>query len=71
MSCICKILFLHLFSTQYRVICKISLHEASEFEGSLKLEATGYPLAYVAAKLALGHDLVQLRKVPSSGAKGR
>ena len=24
-------------------------------------QATGYPLAYVAAKLALGHDLVQLR----------
>ena len=29
---------------------------------SLKAQqATGYPLAYVAAKLALGHDLVQLR----------
>ena len=28
---------------------------------ALASKATGYPLAYVAAKLALGHDLVQLR----------
>ena len=30
---------------------------------ALASKATGYPLAYVAAKLALGHDLVQLRTV--------
>ena len=28
---------------------------------ALASKATGYPLAYVAAKLALGHDLVSLR----------
>ena len=29
--------------------------------GALASKATGYPLAYIAAKIALGHDLVSLR----------
>merc|ERR1712190_356226 len=45
-------------SSKYVIIeCNPRLSRSS----ALASKATGYPLAYVAAKLALGHDLVSLR----------
>lgn len=44
-------------SSEFRAEARLSRSSA------LASKATGYPLAYVAAKLALGHDLVQLRSL--------
>jgi len=45
-------------SEQY---CIIEVNARLSRSSALASKATGYPLAYVAAKLALGHDLVTLR----------
>jgi len=45
-------------SDQFRII---EVNARLSRSSALASKATGYPLAYVAAKLALGHDLVQLR----------
>ena len=41
--------------------CIIEVNARLSRSSALASKATGYPLAYVAAKLALGHDLVSLR----------
>merc|ERR1719487_3187648 len=41
--------------------CIIEVNARLSRSSALASKATGYPLAYVAAKLALGHNLVQLR----------
>merc|ERR1719183_2134281 len=46
------------FSKQYRII---EVNARLSRSSALASKATGYPLAYVAAKLALGSDLVTLR----------
>merc|ERR1719305_804371 len=46
------------FSKEYRII---EVNARLSRSSALASKATGYPLAYVAAKLALGSDLVQLR----------
>eukprot|EP00438_Fugacium_kawagutii_P016909 Skav236266 [mRNA] locus=scaffold2289:21206:46077:+ [translate_table: standard] len=45
-------------SSEFRII---EVNARLSRSSALASKATGYPLAYVAAKLALGHDLVQLR----------
>eukprot|EP00933_Yihiella_yeosuensis_P077927 TRINITY_DN8891_c0_g1_i1.p1 TRINITY_DN8891_c0_g1~~TRINITY_DN8891_c0_g1_i1.p1 ORF type:complete len:1190 (+),score=260.46 TRINITY_DN8891_c0_g1_i1:194-3571(+) len=45
-------------SDQFRII---EVNARLSRSSALASKATGYPLAYVAAKLALGHDLVSLR----------
>jgi len=45
-------------SSQFRII---EVNARLSRSSALASKATGYPLAYVAAKLALGHDLAQLR----------
>eukprot|EP00931_Biecheleriopsis_adriatica_P111998 TRINITY_DN864_c0_g1_i4.p1 TRINITY_DN864_c0_g1~~TRINITY_DN864_c0_g1_i4.p1 ORF type:complete len:1615 (-),score=380.51 TRINITY_DN864_c0_g1_i4:13-4806(-) len=45
-------------STEFRII---EVNARLSRSSALASKATGYPLAYVAAKLALGNDLVQLR----------
>jgi carbamoylphosphate synthase large subunit len=45
-------------STKY---CIIEVNARLSRSSALASKATGYPLAYVAAKIALGHDLVSLR----------
>eukprot|EP00930_Biecheleria_cincta_P086946 TRINITY_DN761_c0_g1_i4.p1 TRINITY_DN761_c0_g1~~TRINITY_DN761_c0_g1_i4.p1 ORF type:complete len:1593 (+),score=314.31 TRINITY_DN761_c0_g1_i4:81-4859(+) len=45
-------------SDQFRII---EVNARLSRSSALASKATGYPLAYVAAKLALGHDLVHLR----------
>eukprot|EP00392_Amoebophrya_sp_AT5.2_P000645 g646.t1 len=45
-------------SDQFRII---EVNARLSRSSALASKATGYPLAYVAAKLGLGHDLVQLR----------
>jgi len=49
---------LHPSSEKY---CIIEVNARLSRSSALASKATGYPLAYVAAKLALGHDLVTLR----------
>ena len=51
-------------SSEFRII---EVNARLSRSSALASKATGYPLAYVAAKLALGHDLVQLRL----GRRGR
>jgi carbamoyl-phosphate synthase small subunit len=46
------------FSKEYRII---EVNARLSRSSALASKATGYPLAYVAAKLALGHSLVELR----------
>ena len=46
-------------SSEFRII---EVNARLSRSSALASKATGYPLAYVAAKLALGHDLVQLRR---------
>merc|ERR1719305_949201 len=46
------------FSKEYRII---EVNARLSRSSALASKATGYPLAYIAAKIALGHDLVQLR----------
>jgi carbamoyl-phosphate synthase small subunit len=46
------------FSKEYRII---EVNARLSRSSALASKATGYPLAYVAAKLALGHTLVDLR----------
>eukprot|EP00743_Colponemidia_sp_Colp-15_P006014 GILK01006463.1.p1 GENE.GILK01006463.1~~GILK01006463.1.p1 ORF type:complete len:1511 (+),score=315.38 GILK01006463.1:81-4535(+) len=41
--------------------CVVEVNARLSRSSALASKATGYPLAYVAAKLALGHDLVQVR----------
>lgn len=41
--------------------CIVEVNARLSRSSALASKATGYPLAYVAAKLALGHDLVQVR----------
>jgi len=43
---------------EYRII---EVNARLSRSSALASKATGYPLAYVAAKLGLGHNLVQLR----------
>jgi carbamoyl-phosphate synthase small subunit len=45
-------------SKEFRII---EVNARLSRSSALASKATGYPLAYVAAKIALGHDLVQLR----------
>jgi len=45
-------------SQEFRII---EVNARLSRSSALASKATGYPLAYVAAKLALGHDLVRLR----------
>lgn len=45
-------------SNRYRIV---EVNARLSRSSALASKATGYPLAYVAAKLALGHDLVSLR----------
>ncbi|CAJ1380118.1 unnamed protein product [Effrenium voratum] len=47
-------------SSQYRIV---EVNARLSRSSALASKATGYPLAYVAAKLALGHDLVSLRNM--------
>jgi len=47
--------------TRARADCIIEVNARLSRSSALASKATGYPLAYVAAKLALGHDLVTLR----------
>ena len=49
---------LHPESERY---CIIEVNARLSRSSALASKATGYPLAYVAAKLSLGHDLVSLR----------
>merc|ERR1719172_37461 len=46
------------FSKEFRII---EVNARLSRSSALASKATGYPLAYVAAKLALGHNLVELR----------
>ena len=50
-------------SSEFRII---EVNARLSRSSALASKATGYPLAYVAAKLALGHDLVQLRRSGAS-----
>ncbi|CAJ1402763.1 unnamed protein product [Effrenium voratum] len=47
-------------SSRYRIV---EVNARLSRSSALASKATGYPLAYVAAKLALGHDLVSLRNM--------
>merc|ERR1719271_1815827 len=47
-------------SKEFRII---EVNARLSRSSALASKATGYPLAYVAAKIALGHDLVQLRNL--------
>merc|ERR1719272_2285547 len=47
-------------SREFRII---EVNARLSRSSALASKATGYPLAYVAAKIALGHDLVQLRNL--------
>jgi len=49
------------FDPQSREFRIIEVNARLSRSSALASKATGYPLAYVAAKLALGHDLVRLR----------
>merc|ERR1712054_620085 len=46
------------FSQEFRII---EVNARLSRSSALASKATGYPLAYIAAKIALGHDLVSLR----------
>eukprot|EP00435_Cladocopium_sp_Y103_P016518 s1743_g4.t1 len=48
------------FSKRYRIV---EVNARLSRSSALASKATGYPLAYVAAKIALGHDLVSLRNL--------
>lgn len=54
-------------SSEFRII---EVNARLSRSSALASKATGYPLAYVAAKLALGHDLVQLRRGVAFGGVG-
>ena len=54
-------------SSEFRII---EVNARLSRSSALASKATGYPLAYVAAKLALGHDLVQLRPGVAFGGVG-
>mmetsp|Transcript_22822 Transcript_22822/g.53327 ORF Transcript_22822/g.53327 Transcript_22822/m.53327 type:complete len:1531 (+) Transcript_22822:91-4683(+) len=47
-------------SKQYRIV---EVNARLSRSSALASKATGYPLAYIAAKIALGHDLVSLRNL--------
>merc|ERR1719272_2447274 len=47
-------------SREFRII---EVNARLSRSSALASKATGYPLAYIAAKIALGHDLVQLRNL--------
>ena len=51
-------LFLDLLSSQYYII---EVNARLSRSSALASKATGYPLAYIAAKLGLGHQLPELR----------
>ena len=53
-------------SSEFRII---EVNARLSRSSALASKATGYPLAYVAAKLALGHDLVQLRRHGANGCQ--
>eukprot|EP00927_Polykrikos_kofoidii_P014402 TRINITY_DN16305_c0_g1_i1.p1 TRINITY_DN16305_c0_g1~~TRINITY_DN16305_c0_g1_i1.p1 ORF type:complete len:1562 (+),score=274.84 TRINITY_DN16305_c0_g1_i1:79-4764(+) len=46
------------YSNKYRIV---EVNPRLSRSSALASKATGYPLAYIAAKIALGHDLVSLR----------
>mmetsp|Transcript_14182 Transcript_14182/g.32133 ORF Transcript_14182/g.32133 Transcript_14182/m.32133 type:complete len:1533 (+) Transcript_14182:66-4664(+) len=48
------------YSNQYRIV---EVNARLSRSSALASKATGYPLAYIAAKIALGHDLVSLRNL--------
>lgn len=48
------------YSKRYRIV---EVNARLSRSSALASKATGYPLAYVAAKIALGHDLVSLRNL--------